>query len=880
MKNLAFAAIFAVLLCGYAEAQTPLSYYLPQDVTYDKNVPTPQSLLGYEVGDWHVRPDQIVQYFEALAKASPRCQLEIYARTHEARPLVVLTVSSAENLARLPEIQDKRQGLYLPNFGKPDLADMPVVLWMGYSVHGDEPSGANASLLYAYYLAAAQGPKVEALLNDSVVLLDPCLNPDGLARFAHWANMHRGKNAVADPSHREHRQPWPSGRTNHYWFDLNRDWLLLQHPESRGRLKIFHAWRPNVVTDFHEMGTNSSYFFQPGVRSRHNPLIPAKNFDLTAKVAEFHAKKLDQLGSLYYTQESYDDFYFGKGSTYPDVHGSVGILFEQGSSRGHAQKSRYGTVTFPFTIRNQLTTSLSSHNAAVAMREELLDYQRSFSESSIDAAIADETKAWVFSSPESVRRARKLVDLLASHKIEVCTLAKDFTQDGKKFEKGKAFIVVGNQRQYRLMKSMFEIRTTFNDPVFYDVSAWNMFAAFDLDVARLNAGELKKELVGPAALSWSKPWGGILNQPKDGSAPYAWMFHWDSFESARLLNRLLDHGVKALVVATPLQVELSGLGDKKKFERGSILIPRGIQQLAATKVKGLVEAEAGAVGVEVFSVASGLTTKGADLGSPSIGSMKATNALIIVDGSTSSYEAGEVWHLLDARLGAQASLVEADRFEKINLSGYTHILAVSGAEGALKHKVDDLKQWVSRGGILITQRSAAHWAGEKLLGLTKPKTKPQAKDSKSESTNSTYADRNRRSALARLSGAIFNATLDVTHPLGWGFKHKEIALWRKGTTVMLPSKRGHSNPIKYTKNPLFSGFAGAAAQAKLADTVAASVDRMGSGVIVRFADDMNFRAYWRGTERLYLNAIFHARFVAGSGGVMDANEEESHGHGH
>ncbi|MFT7616860.1 MAG: hypothetical protein ACI97A_000490, partial [Planctomycetota bacterium] len=470
------------------------------------------------------------------------------------------------------------------------------------------------------------------------------------------------------------------------------------------------------------------------------------------------------------------------------------------------------------------------------------------------------------------------------HQIEVHTLAEDFAKDGTKYEKGKAFIVVGNQRQYRLLKSMFEIRTTFNDSTFYDVSAWNMFAAFDLDVARLNGRELKKEMVGTAAMGWAKPWGGILNAPESGKAPYAWMFHWDSFESARLLNQLLDQDIKALVVGSPLQVELCGSGDAKKFDRGSILIPRGMQTLEMTQVKTIVESEAAAAGVEVFAVATGLTKEGADLGSPSIGTMKATNALIIVDGSTSSYEAGEVWHLLDARLGAQASLIEADRFEKLNLAGYTHILAVSGAEGALSHKVDDLKKWISRGGILITQRNAAHWAGEKLLGLTKPKAKAKPKNSSlasvKTSPGSNYADRNKRSALRRLSGAIFNATLDVTHPLGWGFKHKKISLWRKGTTVMLESKASHNNPIRYAKKPLMSGFAGPAAQGKLAETVAASVDRMGSGVIVRFADDMNFRAYWRGSERLYLNAIFHARFVASSGGIMIGNEEESHSHGH
>ena len=229
-----------------------------------------------------------------------------------------------------------------------------------------------------YYLAASNEPETLEILDNSVILFDPCLNPDGLQRFANWVNSN--KNLVPNPDNndREFSEVWPGGRTNHYWFDLNRDWLPVQLPESQARVKTYSDWLPNIVTDHHEMGTNSTFFFQPGIPSRVNPLIPNLNQKLTEKVAKYHANFLDKIGSLYYSKENYDDLYFGKGSTYPDANGGIGILFEQGSSRGHIQNSQNGVLTFPFTIRNQLTTTLSTLKAASELRIELLSYMNDF----------------------------------------------------------------------------------------------------------------------------------------------------------------------------------------------------------------------------------------------------------------------------------------------------------------------------------------------------------------------------------------------------------------------------------------------------------------------------------------------------------------------
>ena len=368
MKSIVSLPGLAVLLTlatpSVSTADPDAPFYLPTGITYDTSVPTPRSVLGFVVGEWHVRHDQLATYMRVVAETSDRVKIEVTGRTHEQRPLLMLTISSAENLARLEEIRQAHLVLSDPAAPAPDTSDMPVVINLGYSVHGNEASGSNAALLVAYYLAAATGGEIERLLDNAIILLDPSLNPDGLARFAQWANMHRGRVLMADPNHREHREGWPNGRTNHYWFDLNRDWLLAQHPESHARLEQFHRWRPNVLIDVHEMGSSSTYFFQPGVPNRKNPLTPETNVRLTEEIAGFHAEALDSLGSLYYSEETFDDFYYGKGSTYPDAHGSVGILFEQASIRGHLRSTSDGDLSFPFAIRNQLTTTLSTLSAA------------------------------------------------------------------------------------------------------------------------------------------------------------------------------------------------------------------------------------------------------------------------------------------------------------------------------------------------------------------------------------------------------------------------------------------------------------------------------------------------------------------------------------
>ena len=350
-----------------------------------------------------------MSYLELLGEESNRIDVSVYGETHGGRELLLARVSSPANLKRLSSLQKRHRQLANPVVAAGlDKSDLPAVINMGYGVHGDEASATNCAAMVAHFLAAAKGDEIERWLSNCVILLDPCLNPDGFDRFANWVNGYRGRIPNDDPQHQEHNQPWPSGRVNYYWFDLNRDWLPLEHPESRARMNWYHAWKPNVVLDFHEMGTDTTYFFQPGVPNRTNPLTPRRNLELTAKFGEYHAKALDKKGSLYFTQERFDDFYMGKGSTYPDLHGAVGILFEQASARGHVQKNQDGRLTFHNAIANHFETSLSSLRATSDLRLELLDYKQSFYEQAIKQAGKKKQTAYVFTCPGQRNQVARL----------------------------------------------------------------------------------------------------------------------------------------------------------------------------------------------------------------------------------------------------------------------------------------------------------------------------------------------------------------------------------------------------------------------------------------------------------------------------------------
>ncbi|MCK5372056.1 MAG: zinc carboxypeptidase, partial [Cyclobacteriaceae bacterium] len=381
----------------------------------------------------------------------------------------------------------------------------------------------NASLLVAYHLAAAQGAAIDEILDNCIILIDPSLNPDGMQRFSTWVNEHKSKNLNPDPNNREFNEAWPGGRTNHYWFDLNRDWLLAQHPESIGRLKLFHDWRPNVQTDHHEMGSEATFFFQPGVPARKHPLIPDLNVTLTERIGEFHARALDKYKRLYYTKESFDDFFFGKGSTYPDLHGGIGILFEQASVRGHLRETQNGIRSFPFAIKNQFITSLSTIDAAHNLKEDLMNYQRIFYKNATVNNKSDENRALIVGTKHDPARAILLGQVLLRHNIEIYKPSRDIELDSKMFFADKSIVIPLNQAQNKLVKAIFERRTTFQDSLFYDVSTWNFDLSYNAELVWIE-NKNSINILGEQITNLELPKGEIV-----GDEAYAYAIDWNQY---------------------------------------------------------------------------------------------------------------------------------------------------------------------------------------------------------------------------------------------------------------------------------------------------------------------------------------------------------------
>ena len=810
-----------------------LDYFLPNNTSYNSEIPTPASVIGHELGDWHITHDKLLQYMYRLAESSDRISIENRGETFEGRPLILLYITAPKNQKNLQEIRKKHISLTEKGADNIEVTNLPIIVYQGFSIHGNEPSGSNAALAVAYYLAAAQGPEIELLLNKSVILFDPSYNPDGLQRFAYWANMHKGKNINPDPNDREYNEIWPGGRTNHYWFDMNRDWLPVQLPESQARIKTFHDWYPNILTDHHEMGTNSTFFFQPGIPSRTNPLTPNKNQELTGEIGKYHAKDLNKIGSLYYSKESFDDFYYGKGSTFPDINGGIGILFEQASSRGHAQESENGVLTFPFTIRNQFTAALSTLEAAIEMREEILNYQKTFyinarKESSNAGVI-------VFGDEKDATKAHKFIDVLKHHRIEVHYLKEDFSKNGKEFKKESSYVIPKNQKQHRLINAMFQKRTNFQDSLFYDVSAWTLPLAFNLDYE-------ENESVNKL--------GDRISEKKRDTASlpllsnYAYLMEWNDYNSPKVLNQLLEKGLRAKVGLKPFTLE--GV----KYDYGTILIPVQNQKLNTKELFKFIYELVEENKVRINSVSTGLS-KGIDLGSRNFKMVGPQKVALLVGQGITPYDAGEIWHLFDQRYDMLITKLDTRDFRKKDLSKYTDII-VPNSWGTSLTKSDALKikNWIKQGGTLIGYKNIGKWFDKHEILKIVFKTKK-------DTARSISFDQKRDFFGAQvIGGAIFETKIDRSHPIVFGYKNEKLPVFRNSTLFMKPDTNSYNNPIKYTNNPLLSGYISDKNLLELKNTSMCKIGTLEKGKVIYFTDNTNFRAFWYGTNKLLMNAIF------------------------
>ena len=838
MKKLLFACFLLQATC-FLNAQD-LGYYLPAGITYNKDIPTPKDIIHYEVGEWHVTHDRLVNYMQAIAAAAPdRIKLQTMGFTYEKRPQVLLIITSKKNQAKLEQI--RQQHLLLSDPSKSasvNVTEMPIVVYVGHSIHGNEPSGSNAALVSAYYLAAAQGKEIDDLLENVVILLDPSFNPDGLQRFSTWANQHKSKTLVTDPASREFNEVWPGGRYNHYWFDLNRDWLPAVHPESQNRIKLYHQWQPNILTDHHEQGSNASFFFQPGVPSRVNPLTPKKNQELTEKLGRYHAAYLDKIGSLYFTKENYDDFYYGKGSTFPDINGAIGILFEQASSRGHAQETANGILRFPFTIKNQFMTTLSTLEGARQLKKEFLDFQRDFYKQSVSAI----NNGYVFGDKNDKSKTALFIEMMQRHGI----IVNEYTGVSEtEFDKSTAYTVSLNQPQQVLIKAIFEKQLTFTDSLFYDITSWTMPLAFGIPYK-----EISNITVGKILDDSKKPTGEIVG----GKSEYAYLFEWDEFYTARALFELQKAGLITKVATN--STEINTTAGLKKFDYGTILIPVKMQNKTSDQVFELINATAQKNGLKIYAIHSGAANTGSDLGSSKYISLNVPSIAMLVGTGVTALDAGEVWHLMDQRMDIPSSQLDAAVFNRTDISKYNTIIMVSGSYGDLNK--DKLKNWVQAGGVLILLEEAVIWASQNGISTVNIKKVKSTEDS---TQRMPYVQREQVDGAQQMSGAIFGAEADLTHPLAYGYNQKTISLFKANKVFMEKSRNPYATPFYYGNNPLQSGYISRENAAAVKNSAAVIVNTLGTGRVINIADNPNLRGFWLGATKLMMNAIFFGKII-------------------
>ena len=841
MKKSFLGVIFTLVLSMQAFGQE--DYFFP-DEKFDPTIPSPSQFLGYKIGEWHTRYDLIVKYFEKLDQISELAKLQTIGYTHEHRPKIILTITSAQHMGNLEQIRQKQLQLADPSQPMPEVSSMPSIIHQGYGVHGNEPSSAEAAMLTAYWLLASQSDLAKNLRENSVVHIDPTLNPDGRDRHSLWANSNKGFPAVADPLDREHNEAWPGGRTNHYWFDLNRDWLPLAHPESKVKISWYHQWYPNVTTDFHEMGPNSTYFFEPTKPyGSENPVVPRKNYDdINPKFAKYFAKYMDKIGSLYWSKEVFDNSYPGYGSSYPDMHGGLGLVFETASSRGHIQSSQRGDLTFAFTIRNHVVNSLATMEAALDNRVYMHEYLREFFTGAVAEGSKDLVKNYVFGDETDPSRNRLFLQFLLDHKIKVYENPADLSASGQTFKKGTSWVVPTKQPQYRMVRTMFEYVTTFADSVFYDASAWTMAAAYGMPFASAPTAKAGSEIKEVTLATYTFPQGDA----------YAYLIDWRDYYAPKLLFELQKAGVH--VEALHQNFSSQTHEGKVDFGRGTLMIPMGFQSLSKADVVQQLKTIAQKNGQKVYSVQTGLNLSGIDLGSNSVSAVQHPKVVLVVGNGINASEAGEIWNLLDHQIGMPITKVNVEQFGRLNLHGYNTLILPSGSYGTLgESQVNHIKDWVSRGGTIISMKNASLWLNQK--GITKEEA-VSGNEGKGP-TILPFATRNDTEGAKEVGGSIYLAELDLTHPIAYGYTRKTLPVYRNSEIFIKPSADKYLTPIRYTANPHLGGYISKANLESLKQSASVVISPSGQGRVIHFFDSPNFRGAWYGTNKLFFNALFH-----------------------
>lgn len=839
---------------------------LEEGLDLDPAIPSPESFLGHPLGESFTPHHRLAAYLRELAARSPRLEIEEYGKTYEGRPLLLLTVSSPENLSRREEIRSRYQELFASkeltrNEAQRMAVELPIAVWLSFNIHGDEASSSEAAMALAYRLAADRSEEIQDLLSGSVVLIDPCLNPDGRDRYVEWLRGVTGSKPDPEFPSREHHQPWPGGRYNHYLFDLNRDWAWLTQAESRARTRAYLSWKPQVHVDFHEMWAEATYFFFPPESPIH-PLLPPQVKRWADRFGEGNARTFDKRGWRYYTGESFDLYYPGYGDSWPSFHGATGMTYEQ-AGHGYAatavRKSDGQVLTLAERTQHHYVAALSTISTAVANREErLLDFYRFFRDPAPGGP-----RAYFFPPGSDPPRTAELVTTLMAHGVEIKRAAASVPVSGLHAYDGSnsrtslppgTFAVSLDQPLSRFIRAVLEPEPALPDTFFYDVSAWSLPLAFGVE-----AYWSDKELAGGFETLAEPPvvQGDVVHP----EAAYAFLISWKRNAAARAAARLLDRGVRLHFASRGFRIE------GRDYSPGTLVmfVSENPGDLA-----GILDPVARETGVEVVGVDTGLTDSGPDLGSYRIEPLVKPRVAVVSGSPVLPTSLGACWFLLDQSYGIPYSLVPIEEISEDALRRYTVLVFPDDGAGGRGYssEIDSstvrvIQDWILEGGVFVGLGGGAFFATADRAGLSTVETAPGPDAELSEEEKEELEQKQRRETQAEielreqrevLPGTIFRVQVDPLHPLGFGYDGEARVL--KITNRALELGPPGTNVARFTASPKVSGYASARDVDYLAQRPFLVDEERGRGHVVLYVEDPNFRLFWYGLNKLFLNSLY------------------------
>lgn len=820
---------------------------------------TPSQFLGYPLGSRFTPHADLLRYVDhVVAHAPGRMKRQDYGQTYENRRLAVVQVATPENLSRLDDI--RRNNLRLAGLENGAVQrQQPAIVWLSYNIHGNEAVSSEAVMQVLYDLADPQNQQTQAWLQNTVVLLDPCVNPDGHERYVQWYNRVRAQVANASPYAWEHHEPWPGGRFNHYYFDLNRDWAWQTQQESRQRLTLYNQWLPQVHADFHEMGPDDPYYFSPAAKPYHEDITDFQR-KFQNVIGDYNRQVFDQNNWLYFTRETYDLFYPSYGDTYPSFNGAIGMTYEQGGS-GRAgvryAKSDGDTLTLAQRILHHHATSLATIRATAERHAELItEFQKYFTEARTKPH--GSYKSFVVAGSGDPGQLRAFTQYLERQQIQYGYAPRRLKTRGFDYSLGKEesvqveaqdVVVSMYQPKSTLVKVLFEPRPALEDSLTYDITAWALPYSFGLKAYALK-DKLAVTTAAPAKNA-SAPVTGSAQAPTE--KPYAYVARWNNLQDVRFLSRLLQQRVKVRVAGRAFESE------GQQYQPGTLVITRTGNESLGSRFDQLVGAQADSAGVKVQAVKSGFSTSGADLGSGYVRNVARPTIAVVGGEGVSPTAFGEVWHFFEQQIGYPVTVLGSDYLRSVPLSKFDVLILPDGdySEMYSERSLEALKTWVRGGGRLIAlEGAAAFLAGKKdFLLKTKPTDSVASRKANQYRLLKPYASAEREQIGERVQGSVYRVQLDNTHPLAFGYGPTYYALIRDTLNYRFLGEGGWNVGV-LKRNNYAAGFAGRQAQRKLTDTFVLGAQEMGRGQVVYLADNPLFRGFWQGGKLLFGNALF------------------------